>query len=178
VGALPGQCGANLQGFVARIDGLRSATTGMTLREIIDQVLNRSHLHYEPGVTALHDTNGRWDLQAELRAGTAIELSHVLDRVRLLKASGGRRRASIWRRIGDLSRASAWTARCCRGGQVTGSVHVLRCRPHGRQLLLDFTAPATRPPRQRAPACCARVIEDSAPAEGVHLRVSRRSSVR
>jgi DNA-binding Lrp family transcriptional regulator len=39
----------------------------------------------EPGVSALHDTNGRWDLLAELRAGTNAELSAVLERVRLIK---------------------------------------------------------------------------------------------
>ena len=39
----------------------------------------------EPGVTALHDTNGRWDLLAELQAGSNAELSAVLERVRLIK---------------------------------------------------------------------------------------------
>ena len=39
----------------------------------------------EPGVAALHDTNGRWDLLAELCAGTNAELSAVLERVRLIK---------------------------------------------------------------------------------------------
>jgi DNA-binding Lrp family transcriptional regulator len=39
----------------------------------------------EPGVAALHDTNGRWDLLAELRASSNAELSAVLDRVRLIK---------------------------------------------------------------------------------------------
>ncbi len=39
----------------------------------------------EPGVAALHDTNGRWDLLAELRAATNAELSEVLERVRLIK---------------------------------------------------------------------------------------------
>jgi DNA-binding Lrp family transcriptional regulator len=39
----------------------------------------------EPGVAALHDTNGRWDLLAELRAVTMTELSQVLERVRLIK---------------------------------------------------------------------------------------------
>ena len=39
----------------------------------------------EPGVAALHDTNGRWDLLAELRAQTMAELSGVLERVRLIK---------------------------------------------------------------------------------------------
>jgi DNA-binding Lrp family transcriptional regulator len=39
----------------------------------------------EPGVAALHDTNGRWDLLAELRAGNLGELAEVLERVRLIK---------------------------------------------------------------------------------------------
>jgi DNA-binding Lrp family transcriptional regulator len=39
----------------------------------------------EPGVAALHDTNGRWDLLAELRATSNAELSTVLERVRLIK---------------------------------------------------------------------------------------------
>ena len=36
----------------------------------------------EPGVAALHDTNGRWDLLAELRVGSLAELSSVLERIR------------------------------------------------------------------------------------------------
>jgi DNA-binding Lrp family transcriptional regulator len=36
-------------------------------------------------VAALHDTNGRWDLMAELRAESNAELSAVLERVRLVK---------------------------------------------------------------------------------------------
>ena len=39
----------------------------------------------EPAVVALHDTNGRWDLLAELRAGSMGELSSVLERIRLIK---------------------------------------------------------------------------------------------
>ena len=39
----------------------------------------------EPGVEALHDTNGRWDLLAELRADTMADLSQVLERIRLIK---------------------------------------------------------------------------------------------
>ena len=41
-------------------------------------------LRGEPAVAALHDTNGRWDLLAELRAATMAELSQVLERVRLI----------------------------------------------------------------------------------------------
>ena len=39
----------------------------------------------EPGVAALHDTNGRWDLLAELRAESMAELSNVLERIRLIR---------------------------------------------------------------------------------------------
>ena len=39
----------------------------------------------EPAVEALHDTNGRWDLLAELRAETMVGLSNVLERIRLIK---------------------------------------------------------------------------------------------
>jgi len=39
----------------------------------------------EPGVEALHDTNGRWDLLAEVRARSMTELAAVLERVRLIK---------------------------------------------------------------------------------------------
>ncbi|MER2553431.1 MAG: Lrp/AsnC family transcriptional regulator [Thauera sp.] len=38
----------------------------------------------EPGVVALHDTNGRWDLLADLEAPTLAELSEMLERVRLI----------------------------------------------------------------------------------------------
>lgn len=39
----------------------------------------------EPGVESLHDTNGRWDLLAELRADSMAELSQLLERIRLTK---------------------------------------------------------------------------------------------
>ena len=39
----------------------------------------------EPGVVALHDTNGRWDLLAELEAASMTDLSQTLERVRLIK---------------------------------------------------------------------------------------------
>lgn len=38
----------------------------------------------EPGVAALHDTNGRWDLLAELEARSMGELAEILERVRLI----------------------------------------------------------------------------------------------
>ena len=52
---------------------------GNQTREVIANLLG------EPGVQALHDTNGRWDLLAELRADSMLELSRVLERVRLIK---------------------------------------------------------------------------------------------
>ncbi len=39
----------------------------------------------EPGVATLHDTNGRWDLLAELRVGSLAELSATLERIRRIK---------------------------------------------------------------------------------------------
>ena len=39
----------------------------------------------EPALAALHDTNGRWDLLAELRVAHMTELSQVLERIRLIK---------------------------------------------------------------------------------------------
>jgi DNA-binding Lrp family transcriptional regulator len=44
-----------------------------------------SHLLGEPNVATLHDTNGRWDLLAELRAENLQELGKTLERVRLVK---------------------------------------------------------------------------------------------
>ena len=52
---------------------------GNRTREVIANLLG------EPGVQALHDTNGRWDLLAELRADSMAELSRVLERVRLVR---------------------------------------------------------------------------------------------
>jgi DNA-binding Lrp family transcriptional regulator len=43
----------------------------------------------EPGVSALHDTNGRWDLLAEIEVGSMQELSQVLERVRLINGIRG-----------------------------------------------------------------------------------------
>lgn len=51
---------------------------GNATRQVIASLLG------EPGVSTLHDTNGRWDLLAELEAGSMPELSKVLERVRLI----------------------------------------------------------------------------------------------
>ena len=55
------------------------AVEGNQTRTVIASLLG------EPGVSSLHDTNGRWDLLAELRAETLQELAKVLERIRLLK---------------------------------------------------------------------------------------------
>ena len=55
------------------------AVEGNQTRAVIATLLG------EPGVASLHDTNGRWDLMAELRAASNAELSAVLERVRLVK---------------------------------------------------------------------------------------------
>ena len=52
---------------------------GNRTREVIASLLG------EPSVAALHDTNGRWDLLAELRAANLSELSQVLERIRLVR---------------------------------------------------------------------------------------------
>jgi DNA helicase-2/ATP-dependent DNA helicase PcrA len=44
VGAVPGRAGANLQAFVALVEAMRAATTGLTLREIIEHVVQASGL--------------------------------------------------------------------------------------------------------------------------------------
>jgi DNA-binding Lrp family transcriptional regulator len=55
------------------------AVEGNETRKVIASLLG------EPGVATLHDTNGRWDLLAELRATTLTELSQVLERIRLIR---------------------------------------------------------------------------------------------
>ncbi|MGO4326340.1 Lrp/AsnC family transcriptional regulator [Cupriavidus sp. 2TAF22] len=55
------------------------AVDGNQTREVIATLLG------EPGIAALHDTNGRWDLLAEVRASTLEGLANVLERVRLIK---------------------------------------------------------------------------------------------
>ena len=55
------------------------AVEGNETRSVIASLLG------EPGVATLHDTNGRWDLLAELRAANLSELSQVLERIRLVR---------------------------------------------------------------------------------------------
>ena len=58
------------------------AVVGNQTRAVISNLLG------EPGVASLHDTNGRWDLLAELRAPDLGELANVLERIRLIKGIG------------------------------------------------------------------------------------------
>ncbi len=55
---------------------------GNRTREVVAMLLG------EPGVSGLFDTNGRWDLLAELRAASLNELASILERVRLIKGIG------------------------------------------------------------------------------------------
>ena len=55
------------------------AVEGDRTREVVRALIG------EPAVRSLHDTNGRWDLLAELRAASITELSGVLERVRTIK---------------------------------------------------------------------------------------------
>ena len=55
------------------------AVEGNQTRAVIASLLG------EPGVAELHDTNGRWDLLAEISASTTADLSKVLERIRLIR---------------------------------------------------------------------------------------------
>ena len=70
----------------AQPDDIRAWTSiaveGNQTRAVIATLLG------EPGVASLHDTNGRWDLLAELRAPNLGEMANVLERMRLIKGIG------------------------------------------------------------------------------------------
>lgn len=55
------------------------AVEGDRTREIATTLLG------DPAVMALHDTNGRWDLLAEIHAASIAELSDALERIRRIK---------------------------------------------------------------------------------------------
>ena len=67
----------------AETDGVRAwmavQVEGNQSRKVVAGLLG------EPGVAALHDTNGRWDLLAELHATSMADLSRILERIRLIK---------------------------------------------------------------------------------------------
>ena len=58
------------------------AVEGDRTRDIVRTLLG------EPALTSLHDTNGRWDLLAEVHATSVAELSEVLERMRKIKGIG------------------------------------------------------------------------------------------
>ena len=55
------------------------AVEGNQTRRVIAELLG------EPSIAVLPDTNGRWDLLAQLRAETLAEMSQALERIRLIK---------------------------------------------------------------------------------------------
>jgi DNA-binding Lrp family transcriptional regulator len=59
-----------------RIEGPQS-------RRVIDALLG------DPAVSTLHDTNGRWDLLAEIIVPGMAELSAALDRIRMVRGVSG-----------------------------------------------------------------------------------------
>lgn len=58
------------------------AVEGDRTRDVVKLLLG------EPAVSELHDTNGRWDLLAEVQAASIAELSEVLERIRKIKGIG------------------------------------------------------------------------------------------
>jgi DNA-binding Lrp family transcriptional regulator len=58
------------------------AVEGDKTAEVVKRLLG------EPSVSSLHDTNGRWDLLAEVHAASITELSVVLERIRKIKGIG------------------------------------------------------------------------------------------
>ena len=55
------------------------AVEGDRTREVVRALLG------EPALTSLHDTNGRWDLLAEVHAASLDGLAKVLERIRKIK---------------------------------------------------------------------------------------------
>lgn len=81
-----------IQGFTVKLrpdsqpDRIRAwmgvLVEGNQTRQVIASLLG------EPGVVTLHDTNGRWDLLAEIEASSMADLSQTLERIRLIKGIG------------------------------------------------------------------------------------------
>ncbi|WP_342620461.1 Lrp/AsnC family transcriptional regulator [Rhodoferax sp. GW822-FHT02A01] len=78
-----------IQGFTVKLrpdsePGVIRAWMGVLVEGNQTKLVTASLLG-EPGVAALHDTNGRWDLLAEIEASSMADLSKILERVRLIK---------------------------------------------------------------------------------------------
>ncbi|MET3585440.1 DNA-binding Lrp family transcriptional regulator [Pseudorhizobium tarimense] len=71
---------------VLRADALESAVRGIMMVEIEGRVTDRviAALGGLPEISAIHTTNGRWDLILELRTTTLADFDNVLRRVRLI----------------------------------------------------------------------------------------------
>ncbi len=62
--------------------GIRALMTVAVEGNVSEKVLKA--LRGDPAVSALHSTNGRWDIVAELRADSLQSFDRVLGRIRLL----------------------------------------------------------------------------------------------
>ena len=71
-------------GLLAARGPRRGASRGEVAVEGHQQTVIRALLG-EPGIAALHDTNGRWDLLADLRVSNLQELAAALERIRRIK---------------------------------------------------------------------------------------------
>lgn len=60
--------------------GIRAFTTIAVEGNLTDEVIGT--LRGNPAISALHSTNGRWDIVAELRTGSLEEFDRVLARIR------------------------------------------------------------------------------------------------
>ncbi|NNM62934.1 MAG: Lrp/AsnC family transcriptional regulator [Steroidobacteraceae bacterium] len=69
------------QADVSRVSGVMTiAVEGNHLERVVRT------LRGDPSVSALHSTNGRWDLVAELRADSLEALDEVINRIRSLQS--------------------------------------------------------------------------------------------
>jgi DNA-binding Lrp family transcriptional regulator len=74
-----------LRPLATELDGRQRIRALMTVEVVgtrTDQVL--AALRGDPAVSALHTTNGRWDIVAELQADSLEAFDNVLGRIRLL----------------------------------------------------------------------------------------------
>jgi DNA-binding Lrp family transcriptional regulator len=71
---------------ILRADAVSQPVRGVTLIEVEGRAADRvvSALGGIPEVTAVHTTNGKWDLVAELDAQNLTDLDAVLRRIRLI----------------------------------------------------------------------------------------------
>jgi DNA-binding Lrp family transcriptional regulator len=71
---------------VLRSDAVSQAVRGLTMIEVEGRMLDRvaDALVGFPEIEAIHTTNGRWDLVAELSAQNLADLDAVLRRLRLV----------------------------------------------------------------------------------------------